>query len=81
MAPYVDILRTSVKTLVYDYAKRQGTLHMPAGCSCDMSGCAALFAVIDPDVRRIETYAGTNVDAVYVRESGHWAAFPHRVRS
>lgn len=81
MSPYVDIFRTSVDRLSYDYVKRLGSLHMPADCSCDMSSCVALFSVIDPDVRRIETYAGSDIDTIYVRNHRDWVALLTRLRS
>ena len=74
MPPYKENLRTPVESLYYDFTKKEGTLRLPTGCSCDMSGCLALFAGIDPNVQQIDTYAGGERDTFYVRRAGRWVA-------
>ena len=57
-----------------DFTKKEGTLRLPTGCSCDMSGCLALFAGIDPNVQRIDIYAGRELETYYARHGSRWVA-------
>lgn len=61
-------------SLAYDFRTRCGELRMPDDECCDMSACVALFEVIDPSVKKIETYAGAILDTVYWRSGFGWEA-------
>ena len=51
---------------------------MPPVTCCDMEGCINLFRVIDPGVRRIETYAGGQRDTFYWRhDRDRWCSIDH----
>lgn len=65
-------LLCDVTSLSYDFDKRTGRLNMAPAGSCDMSGLVALFAKIDPDVQRIVTFAGDQLDSVYRRGPEGW---------
>ncbi|SEP45341.1 hypothetical protein SAMN02990966_06494 [Rhodospirillales bacterium URHD0017] len=57
-----------VRGIAYDFERRIGRLYMAEDNCCDMSGCIEFFSGIDPDVRRIETFAGEVPDTVYIRD-------------
>lgn len=66
-------LQCSVRAMTYSFRERRGRLDTEEGCCCDMIGCIALFAAIDPEVREIETFAGEERDTAYVRRPKGWA--------
>jgi len=74
-------LSCTVELLSYNFDDENGMglLFMaPLNC-CDMSGCIKLFSAIDPNVRRILTYAGGVPDTEYLKDgSGEWVAIDHR---
>lgn len=74
-------LSCTVESLGYNFYKEggMGLLFMePLNC-CDMAECIKLFSAIDPDVRRILTYAGGVPDTEYRKDgSGEWVAIDHR---
>lgn len=41
---------------------------------CDMSACIALFTSIDPNVSKIETFAGKIPDTIYLLTPDGWYA-------
>jgi hypothetical protein len=43
-------VRTEVRGVRYDVARRTGQLHMPDGCCCDMQACIDFFESIDSHV-------------------------------
>lgn len=67
-------LQCNAREVRYDFARRAGTLFMPAGECCDMSGCISLFESIDPQVVRIVTISGDEEDTSYSRTDSGWAA-------
>src|SRR5262245_26247789 len=67
-----DDLATELTGLEYDFKAHTGRLHMAAACSCDMRGCIALFQRIDPEVQRIEAFAGGVPDIIYHIVDGDW---------
>lgn len=74
--PYNAQLQTSVERLEYDFNTKIGRVFMPCDCCTDMRGAIKLFKAIDPEVLRIETWAGTDRDAFYSRPSreSEWRA-------
>lgn len=77
MAVFRDDLKCEVTGLSYDFEERRGILRMPQYNACDMMGCISLFAAIDPDVERIDTFAGDKKDTCYRRRTNKeaWEAF------
>jgi hypothetical protein len=69
---YEKKLLCNVHKLLYDYRLRKGKLFMPANNSCDKTACIEMFKAIDPEVREIETFAGTEVDTLYMRDGEMW---------
>jgi hypothetical protein len=68
-------LQCHVKGIAYDFVNRGGRLDMSANECCDMDGCLELFRSISPEVRLIETFAGSKRDTMYLRgRDGVWAA-------
>ena len=68
-------LQCNVERIEYDFLRQLGVLRMPEANCCDMKGCIELFERIDPDVLRIETFAGGQPDTFYWRRaSGRWEA-------
>jgi hypothetical protein len=65
-------LMCDVISLSYDFDKRTGRLNMAPAGSCSMSGLTALFIAIDPNVERIETFAGDVLDGMYKRGPTDW---------
>jgi hypothetical protein len=65
-----------VDSVSYDFATRTGTAHL-GGC-CDMRGCIKLFAAIDPDVEKINTFDHGKPDTSYIRAADKWRAFDNR---
>jgi len=61
--------------LLYDFDARKGTLKLAPNHNCDMRGCIDLFKGIDPGVRLIETFSGSEQDTMYKRGSRGWEAF------
>jgi hypothetical protein len=61
-----------VISLSYDFDKRTGRLDMAPMGSCSVAGLAALFVAIDPNVERIETFAGGVFDGMYRRGPEGW---------
>jgi hypothetical protein len=71
----------SVRSITYDFQTRTGRLDMPPITCCDMTGCINFFRAINPQVRRIETYAGGRRDTFYQRnEQNQWCAIDHHGR-
>ena len=69
MSTRVPVLQCQVESLHYDYDRREGLLRLPDYNCVDMSGCLALFGVIDPNVARIITIEGATGDsAIYERQ-------------
>ena len=66
---FLEKLQCLVEGLTYDFVARRGHLDMPRGSCCDCDGCLDLFQRIDPEVERIDTYAGGRKDAAYIREA------------
>lgn len=76
---YHEEAQCYVQRVTYDFKERRGVLLMGDGSCTDMSGCIRVFERIDPDVQRIDTYAGPVPDTVYRRHSerfGGWRAYP-----
>jgi hypothetical protein len=72
---FSSALCCSVRSVAYDFESRKGRLDMLPGCCCDMGGCILLFRAIDPEARRLETYAGDLRDTVYERDNqDRWRA-------
>jgi hypothetical protein len=69
-----DELGCFVAGVAYHFRVRAGRLDMPEGVCCDMEGCIDLICWIDPDVCRIETYAGGARDTFYLRNGEEWRA-------
>jgi len=67
-------MQTDAKQLIYDFERRFGTLHQAADCCTDMTGTISVFEAIDPDVRKIQTWAGGFLDTTYERIHGKWVA-------
>ncbi|MBY5841426.1 hypothetical protein J3P71_03995 [Rhizobium leguminosarum] len=70
--PYHSKLKCQVKSLSYDFKTRTGTLLMAEINACDAMGCWEIFSAIDPDVKRIETFAGDKADTFYIRSGKEW---------
>jgi hypothetical protein len=69
---YEEKLQCNVHKLTYDDRLRKGKLFMPADNSCDGPACIERFKAIDPEVREIETFAGTDTDTLYMRDGDMW---------
>ena len=70
-----DGLQCELERLDYDFTSRIGRLYMVDGDCCDMSACIEMFAAIDRDVSRIETFSGTEADTCYAKPLGKWVAY------
>jgi len=60
--------------LHYDFLTATGALVMADSNSCDMQGCIAVFAAIDPHVCAIQTFSGCEAHALYTRHGQRWEA-------
>jgi hypothetical protein len=69
---YHRSLQCCVLSVSYDFRTRAGRLDMEAGDCCDMSGAIAFFAAIDPQVCKIETFAGAERDTAYLKRREGW---------
>lgn len=67
-------LLCGVDRVEYDFRAGKGTLYLPAGDCCDMSGCIAFFEAIDPKVQAIDTFSGGKRDTGYRRHGSDWSA-------
>ncbi len=67
-------LKCNVVSLAYDFRSRTGQLYLLDGDCCDIIGCVALFAGIDPKVMAINTYSGDRADTVYRKNGTEWNA-------
>ena len=75
MAVQRQDLMCQVVSLSYDFDKRAGSLNMAERQSTDMTACVRLFTAVDPEVRRIDTFAGTKPDTIYKRtDDEEWEA-------
>ncbi len=72
---YSDRLWCFVESVHYSVSDRCGTLRMSDLSACDMEECIALFERIDPDVKRIETWAGDQPDTLYCKRADGWEAY------
>ena len=75
---YHEDTQCYVQRVSYDFKERRGILLMGDGSCTDMAGCIRVFERIDPEVQRIDTYAGEVPDTVYRRHSqkfGGWRAY------
>lgn len=70
-----DRLMCRVANLSYSFSAHLGEIWLAPGDCCDMKGCIALFEAIDPDVKSITTYSGTERDTVYDKNSEKWIAW------
>jgi hypothetical protein len=72
------------QSLSYNTLKRTGKLMLHGNSCTDMQGVIKLFTLIDPKVRRIETYNETNspetqADTVYRKSpNGEWKGYNPR---
>jgi hypothetical protein len=66
--PFNPELSCSVSKIQVDFASHTGTLMMADGNCCDMTGCINFFLSIDPNIKRIDTYAGHEPDTCYERD-------------
>lgn len=69
---YSEQLVCSPLTLSYDFRTRTGTLMLEDGHCCDMRGCIDMFKAIDPAVKRIDTYSGSEPDTSYHLGASGW---------
>lgn len=67
-------LMSYVRRIEYDYALQCGNVYMPASGCTDMAGAINLFTRIDPNVRRIDTFADGVLDTQYKFQHGKWGA-------
>lgn len=67
-----DDLVTAVEQIKYSVVERAGKLTLPEGCSVNMDGAIRLFRDIDPTVRSIQVFAGSEWDGAYVLVDGAW---------
>jgi hypothetical protein len=65
-----------VENVSYDFRTRTGRIDMPEGSHTDMTGAIDLIRAIDPEARRIETFADGKPDTTYVHadKRDHWQA-------
>ena len=73
-----ELTQCYVKRVVYDFDTRRGILMMEEDSCTDMNGAIKLFQAIDPNVKAIDTFAGTRPDTSYRRHSakfGGWKAY------
>ena len=69
-----DDMQCDVDKITYDFEKRAGVLFMKDGDCCDMKGCVLFFSSIDPNVQKIETFSGPELDTSYVRSPAGWTS-------
>jgi hypothetical protein len=80
-APWNDEMMTFVRTVLYDWGHRNGTVVMPYGSCVDMRGAIRFFERIDPGVEVIYTFissaSGDNrtPDTHYRKQDGEWVAY------
>jgi hypothetical protein len=60
-------LMCGIEHLSYDFVGKVAVLRLPEGHCVDMDGAIKFVKRIDPQVRRIETWSGSEVDTLYVR--------------
>ena len=63
-AVYRSELVCDVRGMAYDFDRHLGTLLLASEDCCDMRGCIELFEKVDPEVQRIEIFAGEEWQAV-----------------
>src|SRR5438093_1079447 len=61
-------VRCFVDKVSYDFRSSTGRIDMPEGSCTDMAGAIDLIRGIDPEARRIETFAGGKPDTSYLRD-------------
>ena len=71
---YNPELMSYVKRIEYDYALQCGNVFMPDGTCTDMTGAITLFTRLDPNVKRIDTFADGVLDTRYMLQHGKWNA-------
>jgi hypothetical protein len=79
-AVWDERLMCHVVALDYVFSSHTGQLFMSDGGCCDMTGCVALFAGIDPQVTAIDTYSGDEIDTMYRKDGNAWTAFLPNIR-
>jgi hypothetical protein len=66
-------MQCCVRSVSYNFRDLTGRLDMEDGDCCDMSGCIEFFQALDPGVRLIETFSGSERDTAYIRSPrGVW---------
>lgn len=66
-APKYALLQCTIERLTVDFARREITMHFPAGECCDMRGAVLVALDIFKDVNVIRTFSGTRPDTQYLR--------------
>jgi hypothetical protein len=82
-SPFHKEMQTCVASVLYDWEIRSGTVVVDSDCCVDMTGTIAFFQRIDPQVRRIFTFAGADGetrerDVAYVKVDDEWLAIEPR---
>jgi len=66
-------MQCRVVALRYDPDSKIGIALLPRGNCVDMTGAIRYFQRIDPHVKQIQTFAGSNPDTIYTRVGDeHW---------
>lgn len=71
----MQLMKTEVGSICYDFDAQCGVLYMHADCCCDMDECVKFFERIDPAIKEILTMAGHLRDTVYRKYPNGWEAF------
>ncbi|MGM4911453.1 hypothetical protein [Rhizobium sp. 768_B6_N1_8] len=72
--PFHEELQCFTVGVEYDFSKKVGVLLMDEGSCCDMQGCLNMFLRIDPEVKHIQTIAGSELDTSYTKYGNDWKA-------
>lgn len=79
---YHKLVMAHVERMTYDRETRSGVLYIAPHEAPDMGGTIELFEGVDPDVRLVDVYSGTEPDTRFLRRHGDdWDPICMRGRS
>lgn len=66
------VIKATVNSISYDFVTKAGYVYLPDASNVNMAGCIEFFTNIDPEVARIYTFAGGEIDTCYWRHGDEW---------
>ena len=74
LAKYRADLESHIDGLEHNFNSGVGRLYVPYGAGADMDACVRLFMLIDPNVKKINTFSGIERSTIYERNGDEWEA-------